>query len=337
MPRGLSTVAAFVVLLGACTGADDSQTPADAATADAVPTDAGPSWTLAVLPDTQMYAAYAPATFLIQTEWLATHAAALDLRYVLHVGDVVNDAADPEEWARARAAMDTLSGVVPFALVPGNHDYLVDQERSSPLSIYFPVAEFSAMPGAGGLFDPASLDNSYHLFSAAGEDWLVLALEWGPRQAVLDWAASVLDAYPERRVIVLTHAFLYIDDSRYDWASRGASQLWNPHSYPAARWPEVHDGQEIWDTLIDGRTNIELVLCGHAAQDGTGRLTAVTAAGGTVHQVLANYQDWADGGGGYLRLMHVYPDRFEVITYSPLVDDTLDDPEQHFVLPRPPR
>lgn len=294
-----------------------------------------PPWSLVVLPDTQEYAVQFPDILVAQTRWIADNAEALRIRYVLHVGDVT-EGNSPEEWAWARYAFDELDGVVPLVVVPGNHDYAPDQERYSGLTEWVPVSKVEALPGFAGLFEGHRVDNSAHTFEVDGERWLILALEWGPRDQVLDWAADVLDSHPEHQAIVLTHAYLFSDGTRYDWAGKGATQTWSPPSYPSRLWPDVNDGEEIWLRLIEPRDQVRLVVCGHAAGNGVARLTSKSRGGTSVHQLLANYQDYEMGGGGYLRIMRFFPDRIEVRTYSPWLDLEYDDGDNRFALLRDP-
>jgi hypothetical protein len=60
--------------------------------ADADPPPAG-SFTLVVLPDTQYYtdAESRHEVFIRQTQWIAEHVETHNIRYVLHVGDVVQN------------------------------------------------------------------------------------------------------------------------------------------------------------------------------------------------------------------------------------------------------
>ena len=58
-----------------------------------IPIDPG-SWTLVIMPDTQIYAQDYPQHFNAQTQWIKDNAASLNIKYVLHEGDVVNVAAD---------------------------------------------------------------------------------------------------------------------------------------------------------------------------------------------------------------------------------------------------
>ena len=61
-----------------------------------------------------------------------------------------------------------LNGVVPYALVNGNHDYGANggtADRTTYLDTYFPLSTFASWPTFGGTMVPTRLDNSYHLFS----------------------------------------------------------------------------------------------------------------------------------------------------------------------------
>jgi hypothetical protein len=325
---------AAAALLAAC-GDNRAAVPAAPDARAIATTDASvdrPPWSLVVLPDTQGYAGQYPDIFTAQTRWIADHAEELRIQYVLHVGDVTDWNSD-SEWQRARAAFDEL-GDVPLAVVPGNHDYYTDRVRQSRITEFVPVAEVSGLPGFAGLFEADRTDNSAHRFEVDGEKWLIVGLEWGPRDAVLDWAGQIIDAHPDHRAIVLTHAYLFLDDTRYDWARRGGAQPWNPHSYPSARWPDVNDGEEIWQRVVNGRPSVRLVICGHAAEEGVGRLASVGASGNRVDELLANYQGYEMGGAGYLRVLTFLGDRIEVRTYSPWLDAEYEDDANRFVLPR---
>lgn len=292
-------------------------------------------WTLVVVPDTQQVTYRYPDVLAAQSEWLAAQAEAGTVQLVAHLGDVTewNSTA---EWQRARQSFGGIAGVVPFAVAPGNHDYNPDLTRQSGLNQLFSPDELMTHPGFGGLFEADSTDNSFWLVEAGGESWLVLALEFGPRDAVLDWARNLAAEFSQRQVIIVTHAYLYSDGTRYDWAQEGTSQRWNPHSYPEARFPEVNDGQEMWEKLIAPSPNIRLVLSGHVKGDvGIARLSSENGCGTRVHQLMADFQSWPQGGAGYMPVLTFHGDRIEVETYSPYLDKNLTEPRFEFTLPRP--
>jgi predicted phosphodiesterase len=303
------------------------------------PTDG--SFTVAVLPDTQNYSEHFPDTFLAQTKWIAANQAARNIAWVLHLGDITNRSS-PAEWENASRAMKVLDdAAIPFALCPGNHDYSAGggcQDRSTLLSDYFPLARFQGSKTFGGAYDrePDRTENTFHLFDAGGRKFLVLALEFGPRADVLRWSNEVVTQHADREAILITHAHIYYDDTRYDWRKYGPKQHWNPHAYGVAQstGDDVSDGQQVWDNLISKHENFVLTLNGHVLVDGLGKLTTQTPGGRDVHQVLVNYQMRPKGGDGWLRLLEFKPDgrTVEVFDYSPTRNQRNEGPQNRFAL-----
>ncbi len=321
-----------------------------------VPIESG-SWTLAILPDTQFYAQTYPAIFAAQTQFLADYKDALNIKMVQHEGDITNTNA-AAEWVVASNAFATLENAgVQYGVAQGNHD--INSVRASLFPTYFPVSRLAAQSTFGAEFpepDPNNPsvnlpNNSYSLFSAGGTDWISFELEFGPRDQVIDWVDATLKAFPDRQAIITTHAYMYFDNTRYDWAAKGTAQNWSPYTHGVASLPGgVNDGEDIWQKLKDN-ANLSIVLNGHVLGDGTGYLASVADNGNIVHQMLANYQFLANGGQGYLRLLEFKAggDTVEIRTYSPWLDAQASppmpanrtDPDQRFTislssLPPPP-
>jgi hypothetical protein len=317
--------------------ARDARAATDAASPplDGGPIEPGP-WTFVVLPDTQILAASHPDIFEAQTRWIVEQRDALSIQFVLHVGDIVDDNGSAQ-WDVARASLGILDGRVPYVLAPGNHDYGIGgsaSDRETMLDAYFPVSLFDSLPSFGGTFAEGSIENSYHLFTTPTGPWLVVAVEFGPRDDVVAWADAVIAAHPGIPAIVVTHAYLYSDDTRYDWLRR-PDQQWSPYSYGLASAPGgVNDGEEMFQRFVRHHDPIDLVVCGHVLNDGIGELTSDQDGGGRVHQLLANFQHQPEGGAGYLRIMTVSADGawVDVRTYSPYLDTFLTDAENQTTL-----
>src|SRR5215210_6288561 len=76
-------------------------------------------FTLVLVPDTQRYALHNPAMFFSQTHWIRDNRDGLNIRFVIHLGDIVDDNTD-REWRVADEAMGVLDAHVPYMVVPGN-------------------------------------------------------------------------------------------------------------------------------------------------------------------------------------------------------------------------
>ena len=327
MKTSLRRVALLLALLAMLTAAS-----ARGETAQKPPEFVPGSWTLIVLPDTQFYSESYPGLFTLQTHWIVKNKDKYNIRYVFQLGDITNDSRG-WEWERARDAMSELDGKVPYALVPGNHDYRARKPRTreTRLNEYFPLSKFKGWPTFGGAMN-GDMCNTYHLYSAGGTDWIVLALEYAPRNATVRWANDVLAKYPQRKAILITHVYLYNDSTRYDYAKKGKSQSWSPHERGAYNaGDDVNDGEELWQKLVR-KNDFALTFNGHVLGSGLGFLSSKNDRGKTMHQMLVNYQTRKLGGEAYLRILEFLPDgrTVHVKSYSPLYDKYLDDAGNHF-------
>ena len=292
-----------------------------------------PGWTLIALPDSQSVVASYPEILYAQTAWIAAQARNLDIEYVVHEGDITNDSTD-EQWNTADHAFRLLDHKVPYALAMGNHDYpgsgSVDSRDASKFDAHFPRSRLREQPGLLATFEPDTVVNAAYAFQAGGRPWLILTLEFGPRDAVLSWAGGVLDSMPGVSAIVVTHAYLFTDGTRFDHAN-GSEQYSSPHDYDNGQLGGPNDGEEMWEKLIEPHPAIRLVLCGHMHAEA--RLSSRRADGSLVHQLLADYQAEELGGAGYLRILSFAPDgRVTVRTYSPFLDHYRTDDKNQFVL-----
>lgn len=274
------------------------------------------STTLVVLPDTQYYTTKSPQYFDAQTSWIAENAASRNIAYVMHVGDITQHGLQPE-WEIARRAFDRIEGKVPYLLVAGTHDYS-GANRTNRMSEFFPVAKMRKWPTYGGVLDADKIDNSYHLFRIGKQDWIALGLEFGPSKRTIAWANDVLVKYRSRRAIIVTHAYLFYNNERYDY--RKGNQRANPHGCEG----DGADGQELWDALVRKNPNVMIVVCGHVATGGLGYRVDEGDGGNSVHQMMCCYQKMRGGGQAYLRLLEFMPDgkSVRVQTYSPATKGT---------------
>ncbi len=285
-------------------------------------------FSIVLLPDTQYYTAPAyggaPEMFTAQTKWIVDHQQERNIQFVLHEGDCT-DGNTSNEWVRTKASMALLDGVVPYAIAAGNHDGMGTRNNDTALfNKFFPATNYTGLPTFGGMFESNKMDNTFHLFSAGGLDWLVLALEFGPRNEVLAWANAVVTNYPQRKVIIVTHTHIY-SDSTLHGSSPG--HLWTPHSYGRA-----NDGVDVWEKLVRKHANIAFVFNGHVLNSGQGRLVGIGDHGNRVYQMLCNYQIWGNGGSGLMRVIEFFPeeDRLEARSFSPYTGFALTDPSNEF-------
>jgi hypothetical protein len=283
-------------------------------------------FTIAVLPDTQYYCdtrlklstkwgnGDLRRYFFAQTEWVRDNQERLNIAFLVHEGDIVQ-ADDPEEWAIAKEAMSILDGKVPYCMCLGNHDMGFEKadnkyggnigvNRTTHFNTYFPREKFAKRREFGGTFDPDRHDNSWYHFEAAGLKFLVVALEYHPRDDVLDWANRIVAEHPDRRAIVLTHSYLKGNKTR----TTNRLLL------------KGNNGEQMWQKFVRKHKNVFMVLCGHFS--GEAVLTSTGDHGNQVHQILSDYQEMNNGGESWLRYMVFQPEvnKIGIYTYSPALD-----------------
>lgn len=289
------------------------------------------AWSIVLLPDTQIYSQNYPGIFFSQTSWIRDNIRKRNIRFVIGLGDITNVNSIPE-WKVARSAMDIIHGQVPYALATGNHDYGPSgnaSTRDTKVNEYFPLARYAEMPTFGGTKDPNNVENMYHLFEAGGVKWIVFCIEWAPRDSAINWVHSVLDQFPDRKAVLVTHAIMNHNDLRYDIADTANPQDYNPHRYSTPG--PVNDGEELWQKLTKHR-NFVMTLNGHVLGDGTGFRIDNNNAGQPVAQMLVNYQFRNLGGEGYLRILEFQPDGHTVraSSYSTIYNKFLLTADQNF-------
>lgn len=284
-------------------------------------------FTIVVLPDTQLYSLRHPRIFAEQTRWINEQKHALNIAFVIHEGDITHRNTE-KEWEVADRAMSILDDTVPYCIALGNHDLgpggRAKNRNADLFNKHFGPQRFKKKSWYGGHFGIGN-ENAFYLIDAAGMKFLILCLEFGPRNEVLQWADKIVAKHKNRRAIIVTHCYTNSDDTRV-----GEGDELNPHSFGS----KGNDGDEIWENFVKKHKNIFLVLSGHILNDGLGRLTSIGDYGNNVHQILANYQMKKNGGNGWLRIMKFVPaqDKIVVTTYSPVLKKYATDAQNQFEL-----
>jgi hypothetical protein len=310
--------------------------PASTAMTPGAPPPVVGGFTIMVVPDTQYYSQKYPDIFHKQIQWIGDNLQRYNVPFVLQLGDITETAADAE-WEVAKAAFARLDGKVPYVLTPGNHDYgdrLQVLSKRSAMSRYFPVSLFEKMSTFGGVYDaqPDKSDNSYHKFEAGGRKWLVIALEFAPRNDVVRWAGDICAKHPDHSVIIITHAYLEAKTNQRIAFTGGYGYKPAPAApgAPPPEKPDLNLGVDLWNKLASQHENVAMVLCGHTSY--TNKKSDKGKAGNVVHEVVVDYQRDVNGGNGWMRLLQVLPDGRTVRTrdYSPILDQTCTMPDRTY-------
>lgn len=256
-------------------------------TTPAPPVDQNSTFSIAVIGDTQEETGWhTDVRFPNRTTWLAANKNSLNLRYVVHTGDMVNWGwLAPNQYTLAKKAMRNLTQAgIPFSVAIGNHDtravgwdgvpgssryggaaYVFNPEciirlgvracdtkrlvrNTTEFNDAFPVG--SLIANIGGVFESGKVDNTWAKFTAAGTKWLVLSLEFAPRRSAVAWAREVVARHPDYNVIIATHYYLNAN-GRVSGSNAGYGET---------------SGKYLYDQIVSKYPNVKIVASGHVGK-----------------------------------------------------------------------
>jgi hypothetical protein len=233
---------------------------------------AAEKFTIVIIPDTQFPIQTCPSVTDSQFSWIARHKDSLNIKYVMHVGDVT-DGSTTAAWTNASEAVRLIENAgIPYIICAGNHDFnggtLSNFTTAFPVSRLQTALQKTSYAQWGGSFPEGLSDNSYHLFSAGAVNWVVLSLKYdaGSDTAIMTWANSVATTFADRKLILVTHDYLTGSGTR---STAGGTPLWN--------------------NLINRHNNFLFVVCGHTMP--VSRRTSTTSLGNSVYEMLTDWQN----------------------------------------------
>jgi len=301
---------------------------------------------LAILPDTQYYTAEKHGgtmeMFENQINWILDNVEENNIAYVVHLGDLVDHGEQAmEEWEKASEVMYKLETTstkfpdgIPYGIAVGNHDQepLGNPEPGGTdkgYNYYFGKDRFKdrayygdAYSGSGNT--PNNNDNHYDLFSANGDDFIVMYIEYNEpghedynlaiEQEVLAWAGGILANYSNRKAIIVSHSILarHEDSNSITRPDEGDNSLVGDFT---------KQGQRLYD-YFKNSPNVFMMLSGHRSGEGYRK---DTHNGSTIKTFLSDYQSRENqagerhGGGGLMRTMEFNQTKntITVKTFSP--------------------
>ncbi len=284
-------------------------------------------FTVIVLPDVQNETQFYPQVLDSETQWVVNNKTTLNIQAVFGLGDTVNDGADNTQWATADAAFKLLDQAqIPYFVAIGNHDYDganagAKTRTALGFNQWFGPARYSGYSWYKGNYNGISNENFYGVLNIGGKNYLVLVLEFVPRDIAVTWAASIIAANPDKEVFVVTHSFLFSDGTRVDQCDTGDM---NKDNY----------GDKLWAKLISQYPNFDTVTSGHITANTGSRRADLGIQGNLVNQMFSNFQELPNGGDGYLRILTFHPltNTIDVKSYSPYLNKYMTDAADQFTI-----
>ncbi len=184
-------------------------------------------------------------------DWIVENKEAKKIEHVFGLGDITEHYGQFFAcWDIAKAQIDKLNGVVPYSLVRGNHD------NPSKLNEYFASSE-AYTSQLEGVYEEGKINNAYRTLRVGNIDYLLIVLDYGPSDDVLNWANDAIEAHPDHRVIISTHAYIGKNGEHLD---ENSSTVPNTTGVDNG---ERNNPDMMWDKLVSKHSNIDFVFCGH--------------------------------------------------------------------------
>ncbi len=295
------------------------------------------NFTFIALPDTQNYTSITNVTDLYtrQTQWILNNKDTMNIKFVTHLGDIVNSPSSASQWTRATDAMNLMNSRMPYGTCPGNHDlasgdtnYLV---RFGPNPTHASSVGRWINPTGGQIYDwyrgssPRGY-SSYQIVQANGRDWMFLHMDMDAPDQDLAWAASVLNAHPKALTMVTTHNYLAESGGSGTYGS-GTGQRGYTAQANIGTWgdrPDTNRPLDVFNAIVKPFNQVYMVICGH--NFATYNLVKANNAGKNVHEVLVDWQSLPNGGNAYLRIMEFRPLENKIYnsSYSPYLGRYID-------------
>ena len=249
------------------------------------------AYSFAVVGDTQIINTSYPQYFSGIYEWITDNAEKYNTKFIFGLGDITDKDADAE-WSRAKSAFDDTGKKLPLSIVRGNHDSV------SKYNTYFPYSEYGHK--VSGSYDNTML-NTYIKFDVGNVKYLLVNLDFGAPDNILNWAGNIISENKDRNVIVTTHAYLFRDGTTLDK---------NDVVPPTVYGSTYNNGDDIWEKLIKKHENIVLVLSGHDPCDNVVMAQTEGENGNIVTQLLIDPQgtDVTYNGVGLVAMLHFSED-----------------------------
>ncbi|MBQ6832714.1 MAG: metallophosphoesterase, partial [Oscillospiraceae bacterium] len=275
-------------------------------------------YSIVIIPDQQILTHYYPEKLNNMYQWIADQIEPENVQMVLNVGDITDDNSILH-WERAREAYDIIDGKVPYICVPGNHDYNTAQTYRdlTNMNQYFPLSLFREMDTYGGAYSESigaqdDSGSSWQKFEIQGNKYLVIALEFGPRDSVLEWANEIVAAHPDHQAIIITHGYMNHDGT---WLDGADAHVPSGYGFTKGEAEPANNADQIWDKFIRKHENIIMVFSGHIlASDDVVWRTDIGDHGNEVKQFLIDAQliDGDLGGLGLVGMMNFSNDGQDV-------------------------
>ena len=226
-------------------------------------------------------------------DWLVENKDEKNIKFVMGVGDIthrdgkddVSDGVDKTnvEWDIAVEQLNKLYDAgIEYSLIVGNHDSTSQLNKFFADNPNFTEADI-------GYYSGNSLGNYYMKFTAnENNKYIVLCLDYGANDDKLNWARGIIEANPDYKVIITTHAYMSANGTTLE--GHESTSVPRPSTNANADQKLLNNGDDMWIELASKYENIVLVFSGHISASDIVYRKDYGDNGNTVYQMLMDFQ-----------------------------------------------
>lgn len=250
--------------------------------------------------DTQYYSERYNWHYQNMVDWIIKNEDALDIDYVVHTGDIVDEFNEEYQWAYARSQQERLEQAgIPSGVLGGNHDVGHGNMYYDLYWKYFGEDYYKDNPWYGGSYQNNL--GHYDIVEVDGEELLMIYISWDVYEPETDWINSVLAAHPDTKAIIATHCGI-----------NAAAQ-------------QSYTSNILLENVCRNNPNVLAIINGHYHGSSLNfvELTSDTGETHTVYQICTDYQSAPEGGEGYIKMLYfdLANDKIYINSYSPSLND----------------
>jgi hypothetical protein len=269
-----------------------------------------PTFSLVWMTDTQHLSQTYPEYFDSACQWIVSNKDVYGVRLVIHTGDIVNTGTDLTQWQNANHSMGILlDNDVPYCWDAGNHDLMSGYWYGKSFTA-FNVDVLRSKP----YWEADCLDgrNTAVSFSASGDSFLIVNIEYHANATVLQWLDGILNAHADSHVVFATHAYL---NETLGYGNDG--------------W-----ALGLKNGLLANHSNVFMTLNGHYHSSSTANRTIV---GNRLELYFDRQELEGQKGGASLRILtfNLSQGKLDVITYDTYAAKFLTDSDNQFTMDLP--
>lgn len=272
------------------------------------------------MPDTQNTVKFKTDVMNIGIDELIKDSDKLNVKGVMHLGDVVENYDDKKQFEDAYNIFSKLPKAgINTLMMPGNHDYYYhNEDLNKSIGDYYykdtfgSDSEFASL-NKNVIYSPSGR-SSYMKVKAGSYEYLILSLSWfdlSIDSTDYDWAENVLKENRQSPTIVTSHNI--VDCSPTEPNSVVISEV----------------GKDIW-SLIKKYDQVFMTVSGHF--HGAGHRVEKNDKGSDVIMVLSDYQFGYNGGNAFFKFAEFSEDddKIYLSTYSPYAASLPSDAKGFF-------